>query len=345
MKALLLAAQYHMSYRVMRCAAEAGAEVYVLGNIERGLARSRFCKELFVSDYIINGAYDEALALEINWYTRKFGIDLVLPGDAPTTRALIAVRDLIEAPCFPMPTLDQFDLLNNKWEFTKLCGNIGVTCANTRLFPDVGALVSEIEACGLVFPSIAKALSLNNGRACVKLDAADAREQVQQIRYRPVLVQDFIEGEDIGASVYCVGGEIKAFVAHILKDKIYRTFDDQRINVDIERIMACVRADGVYNFDMRLTPEGTIYYLECNPRFFYKIDLSMLAGINFASFGLWRSTAGLPKSVPCGNSVKLPQALVRSLVRPWRLTRKDFAMVKYILADPVALLMERLQLQ
>jgi hypothetical protein len=344
-KVLLLAAVYHFSYRVMRCAAEAGAEVYVLGNIERRLARSRYCKEVFVSDYIISGAYDEALAVEINWYAREFDIELVLPGDAPTTRALIAVRDLIEVPCFPMPELDQFDLLNDKWEFTKLCENIGITCPDTRLFPNVAALARELEAGGVAFPSIAKALSLNDGRASVKLDAADAQGQIGMIRYRPILVQDFIEGEDIGASVYSEGGEIRAIVAHSLKDKVYRTFVDQSIHDDIARIMAQFEAYGVFNFDMRLAANGTIYYLECNPRFFYKMDLAMLAGINFARFGLWGNTTDIATSVPSGTSVKLPQALVRSLVRPWRLTRKDFKMMKYILADPIALLMERLGLQ
>lgn len=341
-KVLLLAAVYHFAYRVMRCVAAAGADVYVLGNIERSMARSRYCRELFVSDYIINGTYDEALVLEINWYVRELGIDLVLPGDAPTTRALIAVRDLIEVPCFPMPELDQFDLLNNKWEFTNLCKRLGISCPNTRLFPDVAALAREAEAGGLVFPSIAKPLSLNDGRAHVRLEAGDTLEQIRMIRYRPVLVQDFIEGEDIGSSVYCERGEIKAIVVHSLKDKVYHTFIDHAVHRDIACIMARFEADGVLNFDMRLAPDGEIYYLECNPRFFYKIDLAMLAGLNFVSFGLERDIRDVPTSIPSGTSVKLPQALVRSLITPWRFTRKDFAMLHYILADPVALLMERL---
>ena len=43
---------------------------------------------------------------------------------------------------------------------------------------------------------------------------------------------------------------------------------------------------------MILTPDGAVHYLECNPRFFYKINLSMIAGVNFVAHGLPHSAHG-----------------------------------------------------
>jgi hypothetical protein len=85
---------------------------------------SRYCRRFFLSDCIIHGDRDESLALEINHLVRELGITMVLPGDAPSTRALIASRDLIDVPCLPLPTLDQFDALNDKWEFAQLCAAV-----------------------------------------------------------------------------------------------------------------------------------------------------------------------------------------------------------------------------
>ena len=124
---LMVATLFAMPYRVMRCAQASGAEVYVLGNEGAWLLRfSRYCRRFFLTESIIHGDRDEALALEINHVVREFGITMVMPGDAPSTRALIACRDLIEAPCFPLPSLEQFDALNNKWAFAQLCEDLGI---------------------------------------------------------------------------------------------------------------------------------------------------------------------------------------------------------------------------
>ena len=85
---------------------------------------------------------------------------------------------------------------------------------------------------------------------------------------------------------------------------------------------------------MRRALDGTIYYLECNPRFFYKIDLSMMAGINFVRQGItWTPDAAV--RVASGD-VRLPIALVTVLWTPWRITRRDMKMLWYSCNDLVS---------
>jgi hypothetical protein len=104
---------------------------------------------------------------------------------------------------------------------------------------------------------------------------------------------------------------------------------------DLARIAAHVGAEGVYNFDMIAADDGKLYYLECNPRFFYKINLSMLAGINFVALGLENDAGSVPLRLPDGTSVRRPEAVLTSPRCRSRLTRRDWAAACYSCSDPI----------
>jgi predicted ATP-grasp superfamily ATP-dependent carboligase len=344
-RALMIATDFTTPYRVLRCAQASGAEVYVLGHSGARLLRySRCCARFFVSDCIIHGGRDEALALEINCLTREHGITVVVPVDAPATRALIANQDLVEAPCFPLPSLDQFDTLNNKWMFSQLCKELGIRQPVTRLLPDAATLAHQIALGVLEYPLIAKPLGRSASGGVVILDGIDSERRLATINYKPVLVQKFVAGQDIGASVYARGGKIEAFVAHWYRRGIYGTFQDPQIYSDIAKIMSRFDLDGVYNFDMMLAADGSIYYLECNPRFFFKINLSMIAGINFVAHGIPGAKIQGTGSIESGVQVRFPKALLRSLLSSGRCTKRDWAMLSYMFSDPWPFLMEKLKL-
>jgi predicted ATP-grasp superfamily ATP-dependent carboligase len=336
-RVLLVSSLISMPYRVMRVAQAAGAEIYVLGNAKSAcLKYSRYCKQFVLTEVPITGEAEPRLVGEINRWVGWFGIDLVMPGDVQATRSLIAVRDRLAAPCFPMPNLEQFDRLNDKWFFTGLCGELGVPTPKSWYFADAAELHGAVAAGRLPLPAIAKPINHDGSLGVIKLDADDALTQIQKIDYAPLIVQEFIAGRDIGASVYCERGEIKAFIAHELKRATYSSLDDQRILAALTRVMGRMGVDGVYNFDMRLAPDGTIYYLECNPRFFFKINLSMLAGINFVAMGLARAT-NLPAAPSPGAAVRMPKALAAAaLFMPWKISRRDLAMLWYFWGDPIS---------
>jgi hypothetical protein len=341
----MLATIFNMPYRVLRCARAAGAETYVLGNPgARPMRFSRHCHGFFLSDCIIDGGRDEALALEINCLARDLGINMVIPGDAPSTRSLIANRDLIEAPCFPMPSLDTFDELNDKWAFAHLCSELGILHPATRLLPDAAALQDEIAGGRVVFPFITKPLSRSGNGGVLFFDSTKTFDRLKAINYRPVLVQDFIAGVDIGCSLYARAGRIEAFIAHRFWHMVYSTFANDGVFTDIAKLVEHKDLDGVYNFDMRLAPDGRIFFLECNPRFFYKIDLSMMAGLNFVGWGLHAPAPGAPATVVAGVNVRLPKALVFSLLTSGRCSRRDCAMAAHLYLDPLPYQMEKLGL-
>jgi hypothetical protein len=343
LKVLMVCELVMLPYRVMRSTAAAGAEVYVLGSrLSRGLRYSRDCARFELASVAFDGSATAAMAAEINRCVAEYEIDLVLAGDAPSTRSLIGLKSAVTAPCFPLPGLAEFDLLNNKWEFFQLCRRLGINCPPTQVLPDRASVIDWLAANPAAPPVVAKPLTGDGGRGFVVLDGAGAREQAAQIDYAPVLVQDFIEGEDIGASIYCREGKVHAFIAHKFDRAIYSTFADQAIYDDLSRIAEETGIDGVYNFDMRRRADGRIFYLECNPRFFYKINMSMAAGINFVALGLSSNTVGGRRLVPDGTRVHFPMAVLTRLAKPWQLARRDFAMLGFLFGDPVSYLREHL---
>lgn len=333
---LMICGLFGLPYRAMRCVAATGAAVHVLGNHgARGFRYSRFCASFTPLDRPLDGDFDEALAAVINTHIDRLGIDLVMAGDQPSSRALVGVRAMLRAPCFPMPDLATFDLLNDKWEFFKLCSRLGVRCPPTRLLPDRRALERELKAGSLRPPLIAKPLSLDGNRGVVPLIGRGIRSALASIRYEPVLAQDYIPGVDIGASAFCEGGEIRGFVLHRLARATYSTFSNDIILDSISRIARETAYSGVFNFDMRLSPDGVVHFLECNARFFYKMDLSMLAGINFTAYGL---RPDMPARFVSGTRVRLVKAMLATLPTPWRLTRRDLAFLRHRYSDPLSYL-------
>jgi predicted ATP-grasp superfamily ATP-dependent carboligase len=340
---LMLCDLFALSYRVMRCFDAAGAAVHVLGGPgAKGLRLSRYCRSYRHSEYGFT-APCRGMVEEINQTISRHAINLVIAGDHRSTRTLLAVGASLSAPAFPMPALEQFDLLNNKWAFTELCQRLGIRCPRSELVPDRGELWRRVDAGKITLPCVAKPLDLDGSRGVVVIKRPEDISVVETIAYHPILVQEYIEGDDIGASVYCDRGKVCAFIAHKLKRATYSTFQSADIQNTIANITRITKVSGIFNFDMIQSREGNIYWLECNPRFFYKMYLSMLAGVSFAAFGLPYPGSDLRAFVPTGTNVRTFKAIAAELPRPWRLTLRDWAFVRHVLADPIPFFREFLR--
>ncbi len=203
------------------------------------------------------------------------------------------------------------------------------------------SLAQDIAAGRLEYPLVAKPLSRSGNGGVIFFDGVDTERRLNAINYQPVLVQKLIAGHHIAASVFARGGKIEAFVANSFRRRIYATFRDDQINADVAKIAARLHLEGVYNFDMIRRPDGSIYYLECNPRPYFKIDLAMIAGINFVTWGLPGAKAQA-SSIADAVSVRFPEAVLASF--GLRCTKRDLAMAAYILSDPLPYLIEQLKL-
>ena len=342
---LLVASLFALPYGVLRAAAACGVNVHVLGGPRaKGLRFSRHCASFSPAARDPANADTIELANEINSVIAKREIDLVLPGDQPTTRQLILAERALECPTFPGPMLEQFDFLNDKWDFTKLCQRLAILVPDSELLADKTELKRGLLGGEIGFPVVAKPVDPDRQRGIVELFSSADLGKIEGIGYTPVLVQRYIDGEDIGASIYCEDGKIKALIAYKKAKVIYRTFRHPQIEHDLKEIAAAMRITGVYNFDMRITPQGDVYWLGCNPHFFRKMFLSMLAGLNFVAFGLGGISSNAVQYAPDGSAVRTLRGLGATLAMPWRLSKRDFAYAGERLADPLPFIRESLRI-
>jgi hypothetical protein len=334
-RALLLAEDFRLPYRVLRCASSCCEEVYVLGTPGASKLRmSNSCARYFP----INGSYQEYGAGEvarINALCAQWQIDCVLPSCPVTTRFLALFGDTLKPAHYPVPTAVVFDLLDDKGRFADLCAELGVPrpdTARVSAADDVRRMVSERR---LAYPFIIKPANLW-GSAGVKKITRDS-EVPERIDYSPIIVQQYIPGHEICAFFLCDHGEIKASVQYA-RDASSATFVHEP---EIERyarvIIKHLMCSGVIGFDVRRNPRGDFYFIECNPRFWYRMHFAAFAGLNFVNVGLSSANDILGTTMQATNGIIVQgyRDLLRCMLTPWRMTNYDVAHLKYLMSDPI----------
>jgi biotin carboxylase len=338
MNGLMIAFAFTLPYHVMRTAAAAGMRVHVLGNgASRGLRRSRHCRSYHETHF---GGDAEALLTEIGELVRRHSIDVVFPSDDVSTRLLAALGERLPVRCMKLPDLATFDLLNDKWNFTRFCLQNGVRAPQGWLFDDVGGLRRALDSGEVVLPITVKPINRSGGVGVMHIREPHEAALLDAIDYRPVLVQRHIRGESVSITAMCDRGRVTAHVAQRRDPARFEVFGNADLLDNVTRLITLTGYHGPANFDAVLSDEdGLGYFVECNPRLWYSIYLVMIAGLNFIDLAFARTTArGQVATLDSGN-IRL--SLRETLTRPWRASRLDWKYLFYNLGDPIAFALQR----
>jgi len=341
---LLLAQSFQAPYRVMRCAAAAGAKVFLFCNDEaRSLAVSRFCAGY--QDFTFEPEpTPDAAAAEIEAFCRKHKIDMILPADAIATRLLARAKHLLTTPVFPIPDLATFDQLVTKDRFMEFCRANDIRHPEGHILANREALIAAIKNGCIKLPAILKPINRWGSVGVVKIDADNALEIASTIDYAPVLVQDFIEGVDRSISIFARKGAVQKQVTYCYPNNDFTFQREPELARIIGDISAKLKLEGVFNFDARIEADGTVWLLECNPRFFFTMDAAMIAGANFAKI----ETASGPQShftklqagpdgpiiTVADGELRQPGALLKHVLRGRGPNAMDWKMLAHWLRDP-----------
>jgi hypothetical protein len=322
---------------VLRTAAAAGNTVHVLGNgPSRGLRWSRYCASYQETRFDWKGEAADLLLDDIRDAVREHGVDLILPSDDVSTRLLAALRDRLPVPTSLIPDVASFDLLNDKWNFTRFCLDHGVRVPQGWLYRDLGELRAALDAGTLQLPITAKPTSCSAGVGVAHLREPGDLALLETIDYQPILIQRHIHGETIGISVVCRDGEILAHATQRRDERRFELFANPDLLRNVQRLAGATRFNGPANFDAVLEDgTGLNYIVECNPRFWYTIYMSMILGLNFVDLAV-RDRPSSP--APTGH-VQL--SLGKILRRPGRATRLDREMLRYHFSDPLPFVFQR----
>src|SRR5579862_5216200 len=336
MKCLMVAFAFVLPYHVLRTATAAGHRVHVLGNgPSRGLRWSRHCASYSRSGEAATGPA-ERLRDEIAACVGRHGIDIVIPSDDISTRLVAGLRGELPVPTSLIPDVATFDLLNDKARFTRFCAEHDVRAPQGWLFEDVAGLRAALAGGGVRLPITAKPTGRSAGIGVVHLREPADLAALDAIDYRPILVQRHISGETVGINVLCHDGEILAHATQRRDDDHFALFDNPDLLRNVERLVRATGYTGPANLDAVLEDgSGLAYIVECNPRFWYTIYMSMIVGINFVDLAMRGDRA------PARVSPVVRLSLGDIARHPHRASALDWQMLRYHLSDPLPFAFQR----
>lgn len=309
---LILDGNQRAALAATRSLGSKGIEVIVAESATESLAgQSRYC---FASDNYTNPftaprqCFEDILGL-----IEKHSIQFILPITEATVYTLLRFRDEIpENVHIPFPTEGQVEQLADKNTLFRLAQEIGVPCpssifCNTRQ-EGLNALAGVRDYPVVLKPSKSRILLENKilSTSVVVAFTPEEAEQLlgesEQFKY-PFTIQSFIEGHGQGVFALYNQGQPVCFFAHRrLREKppeggvsvlSESAPVDERLKALAAQLLSHARWHGVAMVEFRVSPDGSPYLMEINPRFWGSLQLAVDAGIDFP-YWLFCITMNLP---------------------------------------------------
>jgi predicted ATP-grasp superfamily ATP-dependent carboligase len=289
-------------YNVLRALTAMGARTFLIHDSRSASLRfSRCCKVVHSTSEIAEA--DPATVIRIiNDLHRSVGIDSVIASDVESLTLLARMKPDLRAPVFPIAELSTLLLLNNKWEFYKLCVAQGVAAPKTLFVEDKSAIDPADIAAELSFPVVVKPVAGYGQRGILILsDTRDLETRLlrnEAYDYGGMVIQEFVEGCDWALSVFARNGAIEHWTAWACPGQLEAeygigrfmttAFCDRRDLMEMgEKIIAATGFSGVANFDARFDVRSdSMKMFECNPRFFNRMLAARFCGLDFVRVGL-----------------------------------------------------------
>lgn len=227
---------------------------------------------------------DPLLVDQIEDACRDLAIDCVIPVDYPSCTLLsdygYGVRS---ARVAALPHSDLMRMLHDKWQLSKILTRLGLPQPHTAL----AASASSLAAIDWEFPIVTKALDKSGGAG---FQVHRSREQLEDRIVRagmatdyPLLVQEYIAGQDVGFAFLARHGQLVAYAAFEQPTRgSRRYFDAPRLRQYVATLVRETGYHGVGEVDTRYDPATDEYrLLEVNPRCWDSILYAAHAGMNF----------------------------------------------------------------
>jgi biotin carboxylase len=286
-KVLLLCGTEGLSLQILYCLKKAGCTVHGVGSGKSALRHSRLIERYYVLPLQLAEENPDAFVNGINTLHDSERFDYIVPGSG--VNVLCALKERISIPSFPVPSLETYHCLNDKWNFYNLCLRIGVPTPKTMRFDDKNALRQKYKDVGQKIVVKPTAEGFMNGIVFAN-GVTDLQTPIfdnPDYRFRPLLLQEFIDGVDIDISILALNGEIKKAAVQMWNDKTVEFIKNTELVALTEKLVDATNYSGVAHFDARIAKaDGSLYLLECNPRFWGSINAALFCGVNFVAEGL-----------------------------------------------------------
>lgn len=178
--------------------------------------------------------------------------------------------------------------IGNKATFSEICNEINVPTPLTWIINDKQKLLTVTKEEGFKFPVIVKAVNMSGS---IGIRTANNIVELNEIvlddnyDFAPLVVQEFIEGYDVGFSCVVKDGCIRSgYTQRRSKGGDSFPRHDELMKY-AQQLCRAVNYSGPANIDARIDAEGNVYVIECNARFWATSPLSYLLGIDLIAEG------------------------------------------------------------
>ncbi len=248
-----------------------------------------------------DGSEDDRFIAYVNALERESPGQRLVAADTSGNRLINRVRSRLEVDCALHPGDRVLDLLDDKWEFHRLCARLGLATPDTLFAASKHAIDFEQAAVQLGLPFFVKpAREAQSHGACEIGSMADLRRQLLDnpaYDYAPLVLQRFIRGTDVCANACAFGGRVQALsmqrrLPPEQVDSTIEFFHSSELELVAHALCAATGYDGILNIDARIEEgTGTVWLLEANPRYWRSMSASTWAGLNFVAEHLGRVPA------------------------------------------------------
>ena len=253
-----------------------------------------------------------------------------------------------------MPQLNVIDFAFDKYKLISFSKEYGFEDANIKL------LAHKSDFSGYESNGIRKIIKATNSKRFVddkilsySTFSSDKTEELKNhFNYTdyPILIQDFINGEELGFNFYARNGEIvcsyfdRNVVNNFGEQSIIRrtAVADKGIETKLINLVRAIGWNGVGMFDL-IVKDGEPYILELNGRFWASIDLSDKIGC-----GIWEEYAQDNLGVNLNDKIKTTKKAtttinffaatkeILSSILHFKIEKKTFILIGYILKSFVS---------
>ncbi len=226
---------------------------------------------------------------------------VVVPAGLTATFFLSRIAHrLPERNVFPVSSYDVLVELDDKWRFGQLLGQLLQPHPETVLVTSV-AQAREIEVTDrLVLKPLAAEGSLGVRVVTSTAELVAAVEPIEANGLMPVIVQEFIDGDDMSVNVIAEHGEILGVRVHKHEADGRMSYLDRPDAVAMATaVVKETSAHGVLCFDLRRdAATDRLFMTECNPRVYATIHKSAYTGLNPVALGVELARSGHVRVLP-----------------------------------------------
>lgn len=277
---------------------------------------SRYChKSIYYADpFVSPRRFFEDILEQID----RLNISFLLPITEATTYVILAYRNELPAHVtLPFPETASVERLANKNNLFELAMQQGVPVPQTIFCENANEGLKALETIKQ-FPVVLKPFkskilqsdAIVSTQVIIAQSAQEASEALQHHVFFqfPFTIQSFVEGSGQGIFALFDHGEPVCFFAHRrLREKppgggVSVLCESAPVNEQLrtcaEKLLRSVAWHGVAMVEFRVSPDGTGYLMEVNPRFWGSLQLAIDSGVDFP---WWLYLASTGKAVPSAN--------------------------------------------